>query len=74
MTEAVDKGTVAFHLVMALCADLAIHDELQIARMQDTLGRMLESSDNWSEADRADLRAAYDALLQLDGKRLPTSR
>lgn len=64
------KGAIAFHLVMALCADLAIHDEPRLARMQDTLGRLLQDARH--PDDRKDLRAAYDALLQLGSNGEPT--
>lgn len=65
-----DKGAVAFHLVMALCADLAIHDEPRLARMQHTLGRLRE--DVRHPDDRRELRAAYDAILRLGDDGQPT--
>lgn len=63
-----DKGAIAFHLVMALAADLAVHDEPRLARMHDTLGRLLQDDSIAHPEDKADLRAAYDALLHLDNK------
>lgn len=65
-----DKGAIAFHLVMALCSDLAIHDEPRLARMQHTLGRLLE--DIRHPDDRKELRAAYDAILRLGSDGQPT--
>ena len=62
-----DKGEIAFHLVMALIVDLAVHDEARLARMQHTLANILEKlPSRGDEADAA--RSAYDLLLQLPGK------
>ena len=63
------QGDIAFHLVMALCADL---DEEHLAQMQDRLGRLLEQGGPENFEAQADVRAAYDAVLQLDGKASPT--
>ena len=57
------KGDIAFHLVMALCADLAIHDEPRLARIREMLAGMLDHGRAYNRADRADLQAAHDALL-----------
>lgn len=65
-----EKAGVAFHLIMALCSDLAIHDEPRLARMQHTLARLLE--DMRHPDDQKELRAAYDAILRLGSDGQPT--